>query len=80
MVHGLGSGQGWSWNGSMELPTFLPSILVNGHPGTRENGLEVFKDQPTCHSFVTAGQIQFLLDSSHSLAGKTVDLPDWDSE
>lgn len=29
-----------------------------------------------CHSFVTDGRIQFLPDSSHPLAGQTVDLPD----
>jgi hypothetical protein len=27
---------------------------------------------------VTNGQIQFLADSDHVLAGKTVPLPDWD--
>lgn len=32
----------------------------------------------TCHSFVTAGRIQFLADSTHHLAGQTVDLPDLD--
>lgn len=30
-----------------------------------------------CHSFVTNGQIQFLGDCTHELAGQTVDLPDW---
>jgi hypothetical protein len=29
-----------------------------------------------CHSFVRAGRIEFLNDSTHALAGKTVDLPD----
>ena len=28
-----------------------------------------------CHSFVTDGRIQFLSDSTHVLAGQTVDLP-----
>lgn len=28
-----------------------------------------------CHSFVTDGRIQFLGDSTHALAGQTVDLP-----
>jgi hypothetical protein len=31
-----------------------------------------------CHSFVTDGQIQFLTDCTHALAGKTVELPDFD--
>lgn len=30
-----------------------------------------------CHSFVTNGRIQFLGDCTHSLAGTTVDLPEW---
>lgn len=34
-----------------------------------------------CHSFVTNGQMQYLADCTHSLAGQTVPLPpftDWD--
>jgi hypothetical protein len=31
---------------------------------------------PRCHSFVTDGRIQFLSDSTHALAGQTVDLPE----
>jgi hypothetical protein len=58
----------WEWNGSLELPTISPSILV-------------WKDRPEarCHSFVRDGKIQFLADCFHALAGQTVDLPDWDS-
>jgi len=61
------NGTGWQWNGSLDKPTFTPSLLVN-------------KETPTmlCHSFVTDGKIQFLNDSFHRLAGKTVDLPDWE--
>jgi len=29
-----------------------------------------------CHSFVRDGKIEFLTDSTHHLAGQTVDLPD----
>jgi hypothetical protein len=55
----------WAWNGSMDRPTFTPSLLVNAHaPEVR------------CHSFVTEGKIQFLDDSFHALAGQTVDLPE----
>jgi len=32
-----------------------------------------------CHSFVTDGQIQFLGDCTHALAGQSVDLPEWPS-
>lgn len=57
----------WTWNGSMDRPTFTPSLLCNQHhPESR------------CHSFVADGRIQFLSDCHHALAGQTVDLPDWD--
>jgi hypothetical protein len=54
----------WGWNGSLEAPTFTPSIFYTD-PGSR------------CHSLVTDGRIQFLGDSDHHLAGQTVELPDW---
>lgn len=85
---------GWSFDGNYEKPTFNPSVLVTGghfansfKPGgpcwctfNAEH-----PDDPTsfrcerCHSFVRAGQIEFLGDSSHELAGKTVPLeaPPW---
>jgi hypothetical protein len=52
----------WEWNGSMDHPTFKPSLNVVGF----------------CHSFVTDGKIQFLADSIHVLAGQTVEIPDWE--
>jgi hypothetical protein len=30
-----------------------------------------------CHSFVTAGHIQFLSDCTHEMAGQTVEIPEW---
>ena len=63
---------GWDWNGSVDSPTFFPSLLwnVGGANPTR----------PICHSIVTNGRIQFLPDSTHKLAGQTVDIPDWDTQ
>lgn len=57
----------WGYNGNDDLPTFKPSILQR-----------IFRDDSTkvCHSFVTDGKIQFLNDCTHSLAGKTVELPE----
>lgn len=58
----------WGWNGQLELVTLEPSIL------TRSG------DSFVCHSFLRDGHWQFLPDSTHSLAGKTVPmvpLPDW---
>ena len=68
----------WGWNGSIETPTFTPSILVR-YPAN-PNAIEEFKEwrsERICHSFVTDGRIQFLGDCTHALAGQTVDLPEW---
>jgi hypothetical protein len=79
-VHGIkvgaGAGLRWGYNGNPEAPTFTPSILVQ----TGRAVDPTFKPEPgdppeTCHSFVTDGRIQFLGDSTHPLAGQTVDLP-----
>lgn len=60
------NGSRWDFNGDMERPTLTPSLLVN--PGGMNPG------QPICHSFVTAGKIQFLNDCTHELAGQTVEM------
>lgn len=52
----------WDWNRDVNKPTLAPSILTWG---------ETFR----CHSFVRNGQIAFLPDCSHQLAGQTVNLP-----
>jgi hypothetical protein len=58
----------WTWNGSVDRPTFSPSVKVTW---TRPTQTDI------CHSFVRDGTIQFLSDSTHALAGQTVVLPDW---
>ena len=58
----------WDWNGSMDRPTFSPSILVTWEWGEQ-------RAKKVCHSYVRDGQIQFLSDCTHSLAGQTVPLP-----
>jgi hypothetical protein len=63
----------WTWNGSMETPSFQPSILVQGYLGEKD-GTDMFG---VCHSYVTDGKIQFLNDCFHELKGQTVDLPDF---
>lgn len=80
----------WQWDNNLLLPTFHPSILVtSGHYSPEWNGgdcwctyRQQYPEKPSifvcrrCHSFVKRGKIQFLLDSTHSLAGLTVVLPD----
>lgn len=60
------NGNGWTWNGSIDKPTFSPSLLVNQH-----------REDLRCHSFVRDGEIQFLDDCHHALRGQTVPLPNW---
>ena len=67
----------WSFDGNLDWPTVSPSILtwkgpppVEGEPDTRGR----------CHSMLEKGEFRYLGDSTHSLAGQTVpmpDLPDW---
>lgn len=60
------NGSCWQWDGNVDAPTISPSILVSGGG-----------DNARCHSFVRSGQIQFLSDCTHRLAGQTVPIPDW---
>ena len=67
----------WMWNGNIDSPTFVPSIRVTG----------VLPDETlsepvpfTCHSFVEDGKIRFCSDSTHALAGQTVDLTEVSEE
>ncbi|WGL50632.1 DUF6527 family protein [Nocardioides sp. BP30] len=73
----------WTWNGDLERPTFTPSVLVGGVQWDSASGFHkpnhtaVAGESIVCHSFVTDGQIHFLTDSTHGLAGQTVELPEW---
>jgi hypothetical protein len=64
----------WGWNGDRDRPVFTPSLLVNHGP----------HDAPRiCHSFVGCngaqpGEIIFLSDCTHHLAGQVRPLPDWE--
>ena len=62
----------WEFNGDYEKPTFRPSMFHN-----RDGNIA---NHPLCHSWVTDGQWEFLVDSTHSLAGQTVDMVHPDPE
>ncbi len=74
-VRGAGA---WGWNGDVERPTFTESILVTwpANPEAADEFKEWRKER-RCHSFVTDGLIQFLVDSTHDLAGRSVQLAAW---
>lgn len=44
-------------------------------PEDRKRVLADKRINTVCHTFVTAGRVQFLSDCTHSLAGTTVDMP-----
>lgn len=74
----------WTWNGDTVRPTFSPSILCRATKRLTDEEIqrvmqgETIEPVPTvCHSFVRDGQIEFLGDCTHELAGKTVPLPEW---
>lgn len=50
---------------------------VPGLPGVRRDARPGHFVETVCHSFITDARIQFLTDSTHALAGQTVDLPAW---
>jgi hypothetical protein len=62
---------GWDWNGSVDTPSFAPSILR-----TSKDGDKAFQLITVCHSYVRDGRIHFIGDCTHALAGQTVDLPE----
>jgi hypothetical protein len=82
------TGATWKFNGNTEKPTFEPSLLVtgsefsakgredynqwmaDGHPP--RNGKEFDSVKTVCHSIITDGQIHFLGDCTHELAGQIV--------
>lgn len=54
----------WHWNHNADRPTFSPSVHIVGR----------------CHYFLSDGELQYLPDCSHELAGQTValpELPEW---
>lgn len=69
----------WEFNGEIDRPTFSPSILLRTGRAVDPSYVPEEGDPPEiCHSFIRDGQIQFLGDCDHDLAGQTVPLPDTD--
>lgn len=78
-------GPNWSFNGSLDAPTFNPSVRVTGMQQVIKDGRwtgEWKQDangdpvRGCCHYFLHDGMIQYLNDCTHELAGKVVPLPD----
>lgn len=54
-----------NFNMDLNKPTVTPSLLQN-----------FGGDSKLCHSFITNGNIQYLSDCQHKLAGQTIELPE----
>jgi len=68
--HDHAVGEQWGFNGDFNKPTFSAhSIGIN-----QDKGENVPKGY--CHSWVKDGQIQYLLDCTHDLAGQTIEMED----
>lgn len=63
----------WGWNGNTECCTITPSYLCWRDADTDDDGNA--RPARRCHVFITDGQIQFLGDCTHALAGQTVPVP-----
>lgn len=50
----------WDFNFDYYKPTVTPSVLITG--------------KKRCHSFIKDGQIQYLSDCEHHLAGQTIEM------
>lgn len=89
------NGAQWGFDGNVNAPTFSPSLFVrSGHYVPGQSHQETCwctyaKEHPeekhvpkcvVCHSFIRGGNIQFLGDCSHELAGQTVALPELSEE
>lgn len=84
-------GANWKLSGTLDKPTLAPSVFVKtghyckGQPQPPNCTSCNHKDEDgepwpwgcaACHSFVRDGQIQFLNDCTHELAGQTIPLED----
>lgn len=76
---------GWAFDGNLDQPTFTPSFRHSGKQRVIVNGewtghwVRGADNQPLpwcCHYILTAGQLSFCGDCTHSMAGQVVPLPD----
>lgn len=77
----IGGPKAWGFNNDYEKPTFTPSYLTWADPNPKalpeHDPKGKYRNGFRCHSYVSAGQIEYLPDSTHDLAGQTVPLPQW---
>jgi len=62
----------WTFNGSVDAPSFQPSVKVTKTPFE--------SPEQTCHFYVTNGVIIYQTDCTHDFRGKQLVLPEVDRE
>jgi hypothetical protein len=67
------NGARWRFNGDLDAPSFTPSVNIANGPSSDGRVTR-------CHYFITAGQIAFCGDCTHGLVGRTVALPELDTD
>ena len=72
------SGAQWSFDGDVQLPTFVPSVNIRWGRFADQNYKpdEGHDHSGVCHYTITKGKIQFQIDCTHAMKGQIVDLPD----
>lgn len=70
----------WEFNGDFHNPTFSPSILCWNDPDPRAAEGSKYRRGWRCHSYIKDGQIEYLPDCTHALAGQTVPMVPFDVE
>ena len=64
LVHyGECGGPRWDWNGDVNRPTLLPSILTRWNYG-------ISNETHVCHLFIEDGMLNYQGDCTHALKGK----------
>jgi hypothetical protein len=68
----------WTFNGNLDKPTFSPSFrhTWGGHSGLTSPQMGTDPKYRFCHYIVTDGRVAYCGDSTHALAGQTIDMPD----
>ena len=60
-------GSQWTWNNSVESPTFSPSFVNKTHD---QDGIV----KSVCHMYVRDGNLVYLDDSTHSMRSKCISM------
>ena len=69
------SGINWKFNNDPDMPDFKPSVKIT-YPGMSTEECSEWKLVVCCHYFIDNGHINYCSDSTHSLSGQSILLPD----